>query len=328
MFSQTSKLGVFALAGLFLASPSAMALTLVSPGNGGWTVSVGGVDADPLHPSETFQSKTTADRAAQYLNDLETAAAKNDKVAYDHALSNLKALVEIAQQNYEAGAVNVTTFYVHAQIEADYQMGGETLPGETWEDREKRKSKIIQETMDADPQGKLAYTNNYRALIDYLAVQNLASIYGNRIWAVGEEVRFEAAHPLKPSGQPSATNPGGGGSNSDNPHSAPTTVSYPTHRTTGCKSCSEALFKLNDASDKLAEDLANANASPELIAGDRQAVKDLADALDDCEKHCNDSNKNGGVSIGIGIGIGVGDGHPDKEQSGSQGHTTPTGSSH
>src|ERR1019366_589956 len=66
-------------------------------------------------------------------------------------------------------------------------------------------------------------------------------------------------------------------------------VPTPTHRTTSCTSCQKQADKLNAASDKLAQDLANPGSSAALIADDQSQVKADAKALDDCEKTCKSS---------------------------------------
>jgi hypothetical protein len=108
----------------------------------------------------------------------------------------------------------------------------------------------------------------------------------------------------------------------DQPPESTPPGSTPSHRQTSCKSCQKAADRLNAASDRLAQDLADPNASPDTIADDRSMVKDYVQMLDDCEKHCKDTS--GGDSIfdhvTIGVGVGVGGGNGDNQNHGHNSH--------
>jgi hypothetical protein len=89
-----------ALAILFAATATAAFANSVAaphPG-GGWTVKVTEkykTDVKQDQAEYKFENKATAETTAKYVNDMETAAKKGDKAAYDHAVQNLKALQDI-----------------------------------------------------------------------------------------------------------------------------------------------------------------------------------------------------------------------------------------
>src|SRR5262245_50366853 len=90
---------LLALVLLPLAAQLSLAQTVVAQGDGGYTVTIDDKYKTfcPLRDTK-IQNKSTADSAAKYLSDMEAAAQKGDKTTYDHAVNNLKALVEINAQ--------------------------------------------------------------------------------------------------------------------------------------------------------------------------------------------------------------------------------------
>ena len=106
MALQIGRFIALGLAGLLLGALPAWSTVFVKQTKDGWTASITGGWAKNLAyinvTDLTFHNKTLAENTAKYMNEAEALAVKNDEAGFNHAMTNLKVIVEIAKEKFKA----------------------------------------------------------------------------------------------------------------------------------------------------------------------------------------------------------------------------------